>query len=484
MKKILILIVSFFFIAGTYAQLTLESGANLVVSSGSTVVASGGIEATSATITNNGTIENKGDLVNNTAALFDNSSTGTVKFNGSSAQEITGDADAGFYGTLEIDNSNGVSLTSTSTGSNQTVNGTLTFTNGLLTLNAFDLIIGATDPTGAGSGKYIQTNSTGAVTRNVPADGSTDVLYPVGNSDYNPLILQNTATATADDYSVLVEDDEPTGSVTENMVDRGWVVTEAVADGSELTVTPQWNSGDELTGFDETDCAVGLTEDAGVTYNMKEYNTATGSDPYTREGDVYKSTGTFVVADRDYTPSNTIVADIIIANAEIACSDAINDLTIAGDGTSVEVQTGGEATYIAANKIVFKPGFTAANDSYVHAYITTTNDFCGSLTPAMITNPVNIEEIPDDPFAGFDDDENLVRVYPNPTMGQFTIDFLGQPFPGDIYIMNLQGQPIHQFKTMNQNIIEKDMSYIPDGIYMIVIKSKDKVITKKLAKNK
>ena len=472
------------FVVGTYAQLTLESGANLVVSSGSTVVASGGIEASNATITNNGTIENKGDLVNNNAALFDNTSTGTVKFNGIAAQEITGGADADFYGTLEIDNSNGVSLTSTSTGSNQTVNGTLTFTNGLLTLNAFDLIIGSTDPTGAGSAKYIQTNSTGAVKRNVPADGTTDVLYPVGNSAYNPLILKNSATATADDYSVLVEDDEPTGSVTQNMVDRAWVVTEAVADGSELTVTPQWNSGDELTGFDETDCAVGLTEDAGTTYNLKEYGSATGSDPYTQTGETFKNVGSFVVGDRNYTPSNTIVADIVIANLEIACSDAINTLTIAGDGTTVEVQTGGEATYIAADNIIFKPGFTAASDSYVHAYITSTNDFCGSLTPSMFTNPVNIEEIPDDPFAGFDDDENLVRVYPNPTMGQFTIDFLGQPFPGDVYVMNLQGQPIHQFKTMNQNIIKKDMSYIPDGIYMIVIKAKDKVITKKLAKNK
>lgn len=82
-----------------------------------------GISATNGTIDNDGTIQNQGDLINNTTTLFASGSTGTFIFNGSSHQEITGDNDVGFYGTVEIDNANSVSITNTVTGSDQVIYG-------------------------------------------------------------------------------------------------------------------------------------------------------------------------------------------------------------------------------------------------------------------------------------------------------------------------------------------------------------------------
>jgi len=143
MKKITMFAFLFWSAFSVYGQLTLSTGSQIVVNSGSSVVAND-ITNAGGSINNSGDFYIKGDLVNNSAGLLASSSTGTVTFNGSAAQEITGSADAGFYGTLKIDNTAGVSLTATSTGSGQTVHGQLVFVNGLFTLNNFDLEINPT----------------------------------------------------------------------------------------------------------------------------------------------------------------------------------------------------------------------------------------------------------------------------------------------------------------------------------------------------
>lgn len=297
MKKTLLLFLLFVvFVFTGFSQITLESGSNLIVSSSTSVIAANGIvnNGGSIDIASTAVIENQGDLENNVSGLITATSTGTFKFNGSVAQEITGNHDAEFYGNVEIDNSNGVSITS----ADQTINGTLEFTNGLLTLNTFNLAL-VNDATTPETGKYVQTNSTGYVTRNVPADAS-DVVFPVGNSAYNPITLQNSATATADDYSVRVLDVEPASGSTNHMVDRSWEVAEGTPGASELTVTAQWNSTEELTGFDRDNAAIGLTSDAGSTYEWAGTDAATGSDPYRLAGSTFTGVGTFAVGDYFY----------------------------------------------------------------------------------------------------------------------------------------------------------------------------------------
>ena len=466
-----------------YGQLILSSGADMLIGSSSSVIAND-VTNSGGTITNNGNLYIKGNLVNNTAALMASSSTGTVTFNGSSSQEITGDYDASFYGTLKIDNASGVALTSTSTGSNQTVNGTLTFVNGLLTLNGFDLTIGSADPTGTGSAKYIKTNSTGGVKRSVTADGSTNVIYPIGISAYNPVTLQNAATGTTDDYAVRVVDNEPKNSVTSHMVNRSWVITESVSGGSELTVTPTWNAGDELTGFDRTNCAVGFTTDNGTTYNWKAYGNSTGT--YSRTGNTYIAIGSYTVADKDYVSDNTIVTDIDLASGQTDCYNAVDTLTIALD-QSVSVQNGGDATFIAGEKILFKPGFRSYSGSHSHAYITTSSNFCTNPSPPVAaplsdTDEEDIATIAD-MFGGISNNNDLINVYPNPTNGSLTIDFLGVETTATIRVVNFQGGIILETDINKQLIKKLDLRFLPEGMYIIVINNGESQITKKIVKN-
>ncbi len=481
MKKIIILLVSFLFLGGVVnAQLNIKSGTNLVVSSGATVVASNGITADNGVIDNYGTIENKGDLVNDSDTLFTSSSTGTFEFNGSSAQEITGDHDVGFYGNLVINNSNNVSITNTSTGANQTIYDTLTFTSGLLILNGFDLTIGAEDPTGMSATSYIQTNDTGTVSRKVPDDGSTNVLFAVGNTNYNPLTLQNAATATADTFCVRVVDNEPSNSSSGHMVDRSWVVEEKVASGSELTVTPQWNSTEELASFTRSNSAVGYTNDNGTTYCWKDYQAASGSDPYTQSGNVFTTVGTFAISDYDYVSINLLVDDETISATE--CFNAEKTITVPGSGTTVDIDLGASVDFIADSNVVFKPGFHADSGSYVHAYISDT--YCGSMAPTLVAADEDIEtDIAEDLFASFDENDDIIRVYPNPNTGAFNIDFMGEPYVADLMLLNYHGKPILESRTLEQNIVEMNISTLPRGMYILVIKSDSKIVTRKIIKN-
>jgi len=480
MKKITTLALVFLSVFSVYGQLTIQSGSNIVINNGSMIVVSD-INNLGGTIKNDGDLMLKGDVVNNTSGLLASNSTGTVTFSGSSAQEITGNTDANFYGTLEIDNSSGVSLTATSTGSDQTVNGQLVFTNGALVLNTFDLTIGATDPTGMDASKYIKTNSTGSLKRSVTADGSTSVLYPVGNSAYNPVTLMNAATGTTDSYTVRVADNEPKNASTAHMVNRSWIISETTAGGSKLTVTPQWNVAEELSGFDRTNCAVGLTTDAGTTYNWKTYGAATGT--YAQTGLTYYGVGTFAVADKDYVSDNTIVEDINLANPETDCYNAVNVLTVAKDAT-VTVGNGATAKFIAGQKVVFKPGFHAESGSSAHAYITTTGDYCSSLPPMVATPNSGEETDVADINEFFENNSSLdVTIFPNPNMGQFIVAFRDKQKSTEIYLMNLQGNLV--YKTFCKEQFEKkiDIGFLPGGMYILIIKTGSEVITKKIVKN-
>jgi len=297
MKKLALLTAFLFWSAlSVYAQLVLSTGSQLVVNSGSVVVFNN-VTTAGGTILNNGEVSVLGNVTNNGGALMEAASSGTLTFEGFSAQEITGTSSSTFYGTIDVNNSNGVALTNTVTGADQTIAGTLNFTSGTLSLNDFNLTIGSTDPTGASANSYVVTNGAGVLKREV---GASDVVFPVGNSTYNPLILNNAGTSDA--YGVKVSDSKPANFAgTTHIVNRAWVVSETVAGGSDLTVTAQWNAAEELTDFDRTASAIGHSTNDGTDVNWGNSAAAAGSNPYTRSTSSITSSGTFMVGDSYYS---------------------------------------------------------------------------------------------------------------------------------------------------------------------------------------
>ena len=200
--------------------------------------------------------------------------------------------------------------------------------------------------------------------------------------------------------------------------------------------------------------------------------------------------GTWDKSDQYFTisasgpPAYDTIQNETIANGETQCFNASNTITVAGQNTTVDVNSDGEATFIAGNKIVFNPGFHSHLGSYCDAHITLTSDYCSQQQSIPSTNhdtgvasngkSSNIYDKPDTVLN--------TKVYPNPTTGSFTVDFLGKETTADIIVLNFQGNEARNVKCENQNAVDIDISHLTGGMYVVVIKTSDKVITKKVVK--
>ncbi len=242
-------------------NVTIASGATLTINNASSLYTINGALAVSGTLTH---------------------SNGEIVFGGTIAQTIP----AGTYNRLTVNNASGVVL-----GGNITLNDSLKMNNGNVNLGAYNLTIAGTNGivSNAATSRFIANTGTGALTiQNIGSTGRTGaVSFPVGKSSYNPLTITN--TGTIDNFTVLLIDSvtnaytgtTPTGSkLTSNVVNRTWIVNEAVAGGSNATVSTQWATTDELTGFTRTSSY--LARYTGTNWSSATSVAASGSNPYTQ----------------------------------------------------------------------------------------------------------------------------------------------------------------------------------------------------------
>lgn len=190
----------------------------------------------------------------------------TVNFTGSSAQTLTGTTTFDY---LTMNGAGGLTL-----NNNITVNQNLVFTSGKITLGTSDLTLVGT-VSGNSASTYVVTNSSGQFKKIV---GGSAILFPVGNSAYNPITFTN--SGTSDTYGVRVVDGAITTGVSNTKtVQRSWITTEAVAGNSNLAVVAQYNAGEPDTGFAAaTTPYIGFYN--GSTWTQVGANLA-GANPYT-----------------------------------------------------------------------------------------------------------------------------------------------------------------------------------------------------------
>jgi hypothetical protein len=186
----------------------IGSGATLTQANGSTFNVSGNF-------TNNGTFT---------------PGTGTVNMNGSTAQSIGGSA-ATTFNNLTINNASGVALENSAN-----VDGSLTLTNGRLSLGSNNLTLG-TSATISGSpsaSNMIVAASTGELRKRFSSAVSNQpaFTFPVGTvaggNEYTPVVLDfNSGTFGASAYvSVKLEDSKNSSmnNVVANYINRNWIV--------------------------------------------------------------------------------------------------------------------------------------------------------------------------------------------------------------------------------------------------------------------
>ncbi|MCF8351008.1 MAG: choice-of-anchor D domain-containing protein [Bacteroidales bacterium] len=178
----------------------------------------------------------------------------------------------------------------------------------------------------------------------------------------------------------------------------------------------------------------------------------------------------------DGVPNYYTVKDTTISIDDTTCFNAQNTITVAGEGDDVMINSGGHVNFIAGNKIVFKPGFKATAGSYVHGFITTTNEFCASMT----SNPdeEELETFPEE-LTG---NEIRIKIYPNPSTGRYTIDFLDEELSGQLAVFNFQGNLLDTYHFSEQSKLQISLDEFPNGIYFLNIATPDFVLTRRIVK--
>lgn len=164
-----------------------------------------------------------GNWVNNGGSLT-NSPTGTATFNGSSAQSIGGTAGTTFNN-LTLSNSTGLSLSSV----DATVNGTLTFTNGVITTGSNKLIIPATGSVSRTPGYLGHVN--GNLQKNVATGTSVSQTFEIGDAtNYTPATVTFANVSTTGNLTgSTTANDHPQISAStldpDKSINRYWTLT-------------------------------------------------------------------------------------------------------------------------------------------------------------------------------------------------------------------------------------------------------------------
>jgi hypothetical protein len=146
------------------------------------------------------------------------------------------------------------------------------------------------------------------------------------------------------------------------------------------------------------------------------------------------------------------------------CYNALYIIYVAGEGFNVNVFSGASLNLISGGRIFIRPGTRAYPGSYLHAWITTTQQYCASLPPAMMAVATGEEEIP-----MILDEQHMLRVYPNPTRGEITLDIQGLPSgeQGMIEIYNLLGERILPSRWVGDGTYQLSLAGQPTGVYML-----------------
>jgi len=262
-------------IPGATTDVVIPSSApNMPVISGGTgaarsiTVNTGG----SLTIAGTGVLDLFGSIINN--GTF-NATAGSINFRGTTSQSMP----AFTVNNATMNGSGGLTL-----NGNATVNGTLTLTNGHITIGTNSLSL-ATSSTGS-LNSHIITNGNGAIiTKALAASSARTVPVAADATSYNPVVIAANAGHATDDIAVRVipgvfVNGTSGTQFTDVVIARTWIINEAINGGSDVNITLQWSSSQELPRFDRTKSYV--TQNINGSWQSAAATAAAGSDPFTQ----------------------------------------------------------------------------------------------------------------------------------------------------------------------------------------------------------
>lgn len=222
MRRILFPVLLSFFAMPSMAQLTVDN-AVLFIQSGATVTV-------------------QGDVKSN----VDIQGTGLLQLKGSSLQNV--DMGGFTIPNLELDNTANATLLNT----NARIGNSFLFTNGKFQTGNLNLTLGATATiTGGSSARFVWTNGTGQLKKELAADIAAFEL-PVGeNANYRPAYLTTSGSAYSSanfGVRVLGTPDPSDPPMAATFINTSWPITKTGITGGTVTLQGQYIDPTDITG--------------------------------------------------------------------------------------------------------------------------------------------------------------------------------------------------------------------------------------------
>jgi hypothetical protein len=176
-------------------------------------------------------------------------------------------------------------------------------------------------------------------------------------------------------------------------------------------------------------------------------------------------------------PEIVTLENIIVADGETTCYGALQTIYVAGGITTFTVQSGGSATMIAGQNIVYLPGTTVLSGGYMLGTISTGTYCAGqakSLTSADAGPNENLFNIYQANFT----------IYPNPTTGNFTLVQKGDNLYGNVTVevFSMRGEKVMTETIIGEKMHDFRFSDMATGLYFVKVVADGYVETLKLIK--
>jgi YD repeat-containing protein len=175
------------------------------------------------------------------------------------------------------------------------------------------------------------------------------------------------------------------------------------------------------------------------------------------------------------------ISNRTLQDGSIDCFNALQTIIVAGNGTTVDFESGSSATLIAGQSIQFLPGFHSHQGSSMDAYITTNGMFCdGNPAPVAAKAETKSEEQKGETKP--DGIEKSIKLYPNPNNGRFTVEI--KNFDDAIVsVYNTWGTRVLLLPVNNSNKLPINLPNLSNGIYFIRVTDSKKQLVSKFVVN-
>jgi hypothetical protein len=148
-----------------------------------------------------------------------------------------------------------------------------------------------------------------------------------------------------------------------------------------------------------------------------------------------------------------------VSVTDVQCFNALQTITVAGNGTTLTVTNTGSATMIAGQNIIYLPGTTVDPGGYMNGYISSNGQYCNMPAISVLTG--------EGEFPGSAKQTGL-KIYPNPTKGSFSLEVpveLAEKSSLEIYSMG--GEKILLKELSGKQVYDISLENSPSGIYLV-----------------